>query len=176
TFGNDRIAIEFNGQPIREIVQAGPTGTFLRSQPEAFNIADLLTQGLVPPHGGGSFPFKVIRKGDRCAGSYLPPGDPPNHELLVLQLTYPHVTIAPTAVTLDPGGSATFTATLQHSTQGVTWDVGGGTSVVSGNTLTFTAGNTGGSFSVTAKSVADPDRRATAAVTINDLCSTVYGL
>jgi hypothetical protein len=79
-------------------------------------------------------------------------------------------------VTLDPGGTATFTATLQHSTQGISWDVSGGVGVVSGNTLTFTAGSVGGSYSITAKSVADPERRASAAVTINDICSTVSGL
>jgi hypothetical protein len=176
TFGNDRIAVEFNGRPIRELLQVGPTGAFLRSDPVAFSIAELLTQGQVPATGGGSFAFKLIRRGDRCAGSYLPPGEAADHELLVLQLTYPHVTIAPTSVTLDPGGTATFTATLQHSTQGVSWSVTGGTGVVSGNTLLYTAGSVGGNFSVTARSVADPERRATAAVTINDVCPAPSGL
>jgi hypothetical protein len=170
SFGNDRIAVEFNGQPIRELPQVTVTGAFIRGATVSFNVADLLTQGQVPPHGGGSFPFKLIRKSDRCGGQYLPTGDPPNKELIALQLTYPNVTIAPTSVTLDPGETATFTATVQHSSQGVTWQVSGGTQTVSGNTLTFTAGNQGGNFSVTAKSVADPDRSATAAVTINDQC------
>ena len=170
-YGNDRIAIEFNGQPIRELSQL-VTGEFIRNATVSFNVADLLTQGQVPAHDGGSFPFKLIRKSDRCAGQYLPTGDPPDKELIALQLTVPKVTIAPTSVTLNSGETATFTATVQHSTQGVTWEVnGGGTHTESGNTLTFTAGTIGGNFSVTAKSVDDPDRSATAAVTINSQCS-----
>ena len=169
-YGNDRIAVEFNGHAVRDLTQLTVTGTFLRS-PVAFNVADLLTQGQVPPHGGGSFPFKLIRKSDRCGGQYLPPGDPPDQELIVLQLTYPNVTLSPASVTLNPGEHASFTATIEHSAQGVTWEVTGGSGLFSGNTLIYTAGSTGGSFKVTARSIADPERFASATVSINEVCS-----
>jgi len=77
------------------------------------------------------------------------------------------VTLTPTAAILDRGATATFTATLTGvATTAVTWTATGGTFVVAGNTLTYTAGSTPGTFAVTARSVADPTRSASAPVTI----------
>jgi Bacterial Ig-like domain (group 2) len=74
------------------------------------------------------------------------------------------VTISPAAATLQPGNTQQFTATVTGSSNtSVSWTATGGTISTSG---LYTAGQTPGSFSVTAKSAADGTKSATAAVTI----------
>jgi hypothetical protein len=74
------------------------------------------------------------------------------------------VSVTPTSATLAPGGSQQFSATVTGaSNASVTWTATGGTIDASG---LYTAGATTGSFTVTANSVQDPSRSATATVTI----------
>lgn len=74
------------------------------------------------------------------------------------------ITIAPTSKTLVEGGVQQFTATVSNSTnQAVTWATTGGTV---GATGVFMAGNVPGTFTVTATSVADVTKSASAALTI----------
>lgn len=75
------------------------------------------------------------------------------------------VAVTPSSATLVPGGTQAFTAQVLGSTDtAVTWTCTGGTISAAG---LFTAGSKNGAFTVTATSVADPTRKATAAVTIS---------
>ena len=75
------------------------------------------------------------------------------------------VAIRPQSVNLAPAGSQQFTATLTHATDTtVTWTATGGAIDPQGF---YIAGNTPGTFSVTATSVEQPTKSASATVTIN---------
>ncbi len=79
------------------------------------------------------------------------------------------VTLEPTAVTLAPGASTAFEATVTGgSDPGVEWTVTGGTVDVhaSGVEIAYTAPATEGTYDVTATSTADPNASATATVTV----------
>src|SRR5262249_29890130 len=79
------------------------------------------------------------------------------------------VTVTPSTVTLQPGKTQQFTATVTGTANtAVTWSATGGTVSSSG---LYTAGSVNGSFSVTAKSVADSSKSATATVQINSTSS-----
>ncbi|MBZ5673344.1 MAG: Ig-like domain-containing protein [Acidobacteriia bacterium] len=81
------------------------------------------------------------------------------------------VTVSPTSATLQSGGTQQFTAAVTGSSNtAVTWTATGGT--ISSTGL-YTAGASAGNFGVTAKSVADPTKTATASVHINTT-TTVY--
>jgi hypothetical protein len=75
------------------------------------------------------------------------------------------VNISPASATIAPGQTRQFTATVIGTTNtNVTWTETGGT--INGSGL-YTAGSTPGTFSVTATSVADPTKSATASVQIS---------
>ena len=85
------------------------------------------------------------------------------------------VALSPGAVTLAAGGSQAFTATVSNTLNlAVTWAVDGipngnaSTGIVSGagNTVTYLAPSLGGSHTLTATSVADPAKSASAGLTI----------
>lgn len=77
------------------------------------------------------------------------------------------ISISPVSATLAPDAVQQFTATIGGTgSQDVTWQATGGTYTTAGNVLTYTAGTTPGSYSVTATSVADPTQQAVAAVEI----------
>jgi hypothetical protein len=74
------------------------------------------------------------------------------------------VTTNPRTATLQTGASQLFSATVTGtSNAGVTWSATGGTISTSGS---YTAGNTAGTFSVTATSMADTSKFSSAVVTI----------
>lgn len=74
------------------------------------------------------------------------------------------VSISPTSVSVPTGGSRQFSATVTGTTQtGVNWSSTGGTISSSG---LYTAGNTAGTFMVTATSVADSLKSAQATVSV----------
>jgi hypothetical protein len=74
------------------------------------------------------------------------------------------VTVSPATVTVAPGGTVQFTATVQNTTNtAVGWGATGGT--IDQNGL-YTAGSTPGTFSVAAASVEDPNAVGSATVTI----------
>jgi hypothetical protein len=75
------------------------------------------------------------------------------------------VTISPTSASLQAGGTQQFIATISGtSNTAVTWSATGG--IVSASGL-YSAGVTAGTFSVTATSVADTTKSASAAVTLS---------
>lgn len=74
------------------------------------------------------------------------------------------VVISPTFAEVDAGATRQFSATVTGAANtGVTWSASGGT--ITGTGL-YAAGNTPGEYSVTATSVADPSRSASATVVI----------
>jgi hypothetical protein len=74
------------------------------------------------------------------------------------------VTVSPATAALTAGQTAQFTATVTGTANtAVTWTATGGTITPGG---LYTAGPTGGSFSVTATSVADPTASATVPVAV----------
>ncbi len=79
------------------------------------------------------------------------------------------VSMSPLSATVQPGHTQPFTATVTGSSNtSVTWTATGGAISSSG---VYTAGQTTGNFSVTATSVADPSRSATASVRIDSTSS-----
>src|SRR6185436_10718746 len=73
-------------------------------------------------------------------------------------------TVSPASTTVVTGGTRQFTATVTGTANtAVTWTATGGTITSAG---LFTAGQTPGSFQVTATSVQDASKSASAAVTI----------
>jgi Cytochrome b5-like Heme/Steroid binding domain/Bacterial Ig-like domain (group 2) len=75
------------------------------------------------------------------------------------------VTINPSALTLNQGAKMRFRAKLTNSTAGVTWSATGSIGKIDGRGV-FTAGLTAGTGTVTATSVDDSTRSASAQVTI----------
>jgi uncharacterized protein YjdB len=80
------------------------------------------------------------------------------------------VTLSPASATVQPGNTQQFTATVTGSSNtAVTWTATGGTITTSG---LYTAGQSTGTFSVTATSVADSSKSATSTVHINSATTT----
>jgi hypothetical protein len=76
------------------------------------------------------------------------------------------ITISPTSASLLTGGKQQFTATVTGSTNNVvTWSATGGTITSAG---LYTAGQTVGSYTVTATSAADSTKAASSTVTVVD--------
>jgi hypothetical protein len=84
-----------------------------------------------------------------------------------LGIVHVAVTVVPDSVTLEPGASQDFTATVTGvSDSRVTWAASCGSISGSGNTITYTAPSSQGVCEVTATSVASPDVSASASVTV----------
>jgi hypothetical protein len=75
------------------------------------------------------------------------------------------VTIKPSAMTLNQGARMRFKARLSNSTSGVTWSTTGSIGTIDTRGM-FVAGLTAGTGTVTATSVDDPTKSASAQVTI----------
>jgi hypothetical protein len=76
------------------------------------------------------------------------------------------VSISPASVSLQAGGTQQFTATVSGtSNTGVTWQATAGSISTAG---LYTAPTTGGSYTVTAISVANPSKSAAATVSVSD--------
>lgn len=170
SYGNDVIALDFNGARIRLLPRIEPTGSFIRLEPVVVTMEELLSEGGVPPGEGGTFPLSVVRLSDGCGGAYRFPDEPGERELVTVSVVVPSVAILPGSATLAPGEAASFTASVTGSDNGVTWEVTGGTGIEEGEALAYTAGVATGSFTVIARSVDAPDRFATASITIEGEC------
>jgi hypothetical protein len=96
-----------------------------------------------------------------------PPGD-----VVVARRRGRAVRLLPTAAILRPGARATFTARPRDDGDGddgaVTWTATGGTLTASGSRAAYVAASAPGAHTITATSVADPSRRATARIVIVD--------
>jgi hypothetical protein len=74
------------------------------------------------------------------------------------------VSVTPASATIAPNGSQLFTATVANATdQTVTWSASGGSIGAGG---LFSAPSTPGSYTITARSVADPTKTGTATLTV----------
>lgn len=83
------------------------------------------------------------------------------------------ITISPTNITLTPGETVQFSATvLGPDNTDVTWSATGGTIDNAGN---YTAGNMPGNYTVTATSIGDPSAEAVSLVTITDAVVDISG-
>ncbi len=84
------------------------------------------------------------------------------------------VDVQPRTITLKPGESQTFTATVTgNSDTSVTWEYGSGINAGSGSSLKFTAPNTAGVYTLIAKSLADPSKSASATITVSAATSSI---
>jgi hypothetical protein len=84
------------------------------------------------------------------------------------------VTISPTSATVGAGGTVSLTAQVANATNpAVTWSTTGGTLTESGASATLTAPVRGGTVTVTATSAADPQRSASAAITVTPVAVTL---
>lgn len=77
------------------------------------------------------------------------------------------ISISPQSVSLAPGGTQTFTATVTGTANtALNWTATGGNLSVNGNTANYTAPSATGTYTVTATSVADSSKNASASVTV----------
>ncbi len=91
-----------------------------------------------------------------CAGIVGSPSNPPPQTVVIA--------VSPTSASVQTGATQQFSATVTGtSNTNVTWTATGGTITSAG---LFTAGNVAGNFTVTATSVADNTKKASAAVTV----------
>lgn len=128
------------------------------------------TGGTITPTGASSATFTA----PGTAGTYVVTGRADANQQLfgtcVVRVSQVGITIDPISTTLNPGGTAAFTATVTGATNlNVNFTATGGTITKSVNVGTYTAGTTTGTFTVTATSVADPSKSASATVTIANL-------
>jgi len=85
------------------------------------------------------------------------------------------IAVSPASAALGPGASRELTARVTGtSSTDVTWTSSAGSISGAGNTITFTAPQTPQTVTVTATSVAEPEKSATAVITVTD--SIAYGL
>lgn len=75
------------------------------------------------------------------------------------------LTVSPRTVTLDAGSSGEFTAEVNDGSS-VVWSADSGVVTGSGATITYTAPVRAGSYTLTATSVREPDKFATARITV----------
>lgn len=123
--------------------------------------------GTITPTGASSATFTA----PGVAGTYTVTGRANVNNALfgtcVITVSQVGISIDPLVTTVAPGGTATFTATVTGAAnQNVNFTATGGTITKSVNVGTYVAGQTTGNFTVTATSVADPTKTATASVTI----------
>jgi acid phosphatase type 7 len=77
------------------------------------------------------------------------------------------VTLSPSSLSLTAGSSTSFTATVSGSSNtGVSWSTTGGSITGTGNTITYQAPATTGSYTLTATSTADSSKKAAATITV----------
>jgi len=96
--------------------------------------------------------------------------DPAQMAAAVMTVNDIAVTISPATITVAGGASQAFTATVAGAANtGVTWSSSAGVASGTGPTATWVAPPTPGGYTVTATSIADPAKRATATVTVPPL-------
>ncbi len=90
------------------------------------------------------------------------------------------ITLSPSSTSMDAGTSQNFNATLSNDLTGVgvTWTATGGATLtnVTNSTVTVTAPATSGSFTLTAKSVAQPSRTQSAMVVVDAMPAVSGGV
>jgi len=100
------------------------------------------------------------------AYSALYTGDPTARQQRLASHCGISVEVTPSPVQLSTGGTQQFAATVRGTSDShVTWSTTAPGSTISNSGL-FTAGSTGGTFTVTATSVVDPSAKGTAQVTV----------
>ncbi len=84
------------------------------------------------------------------------------------------VSITPTSTSLAQGATATFNASVANAgNSGVNWTTTGGQISAQGNSATLTAPNSAGTVTVTATSVEDPTRSASATVNVAEVAVSI---
>jgi CSLREA domain-containing protein len=100
--------------------------------------------------------------------------DPTKSASASVTVTPVSIALSPTTASVGAGGTQQFTATVANSANSaVTWTTSGGTVSGTGSTVTWTAPPTGGSYTVTATSAADPSRTAVSTVTVSPVAIAV---
>ncbi len=84
------------------------------------------------------------------------------------------ITLSPALATIGAGGTQQFSATVVNSANtAVIWTAASGTISGTGNIITYIAPATGGTYTVTAASAADPAKFAVSSVTVTPVAITV---
>jgi len=166
-------------QPATRAMYAGTTADFLASVPGSPSPSTV-TWSVVEPAGG----FAVPDAGNANLAHYTAPGnagtwhlratstiDPGGYGTATVTVYEPGtitVTVVPGSVNLQPGGTISFTSTVQNAVNpAVTWQVlepNGGVISTGG---AYTAPSAPGTYHVVATSVDDPSRSGTALVNVN---------
>jgi Calcineurin-like phosphoesterase len=118
---------------------------------------------------GNALALIITGTGRRVAWAY--DGDPASAPLLHVEYTssVPAITVAlrPSSATLTTSQSTSFSATVSGSSNtAVTWQASGGTVTGTGNTVTYKAPATTGTYTLTATSVANTTKKASATITV----------
>jgi hypothetical protein len=84
------------------------------------------------------------------------------------------VSLSPSSITLTPGQTVSVTATVTGaSNTSVTWSKDGGSITGSGNTISYKAPTTTGSYTLTATSVSNTTKKASATITVTTSSNTI---
>ncbi|MFN2317904.1 MAG: right-handed parallel beta-helix repeat-containing protein, partial [Gemmatimonadales bacterium] len=103
-----------------------------------------------------------------CSGDTVAPPPPPPPPPPVV------VAVTPATVSLGAGGTQAFTASVANATNtAVTWAANGGTITGTGASIIWVAPATGGSFTITATSAADPTKSGSATATVTPAAVTI---
>ncbi len=108
------------------------------------------------PNSGG--PYLIIAKSSQ---------DQNKADTATVTVRQVSISISPTTASVNAGANAEFTATVANSSNGaVTWTSTGGSVTGSGSSIVWNSPLDAGSYTVTATSVADPSKSASATVTV----------
>jgi len=193
--GNSKVSVKYTGKPISVSLSPGAvslsTGGSQAFTATVSNTTNLAVSWAVDGVAGGNATTGIVN-GTGATVTYLAPTTAGSHTLTAtsaadptksasagLTITTPvlavGLTLSPTSLTLAAGAPASFTATVSGSTTtGVSWTVDGiangngtvGTVSGSGGTITYTAPSTGGIHTLTATSLADATKNASATITV----------
>jgi hypothetical protein len=155
--------VQISVSPTSVILRPGGTQTFAGTVTGSSNTAVTWTAT------GGTVSSGGVYTAGSTSGNFTvtatPAADTTKSATATVSIQPIRVTVSPTSVALQPGATQQFSATVTGSSNtAVTWTATGGT--ISSTGL-YTAGGSGGTFSVTAKAAADPTQTGTAAVTVN---------
>jgi len=177
--GGDSVAPEpvaISISPTTATINAGGTQSFSATVTNASNTAVNWTSsgGTLSATTGASVTFTGPATGGSFTVTATSAADATKRASATVTVTPVGISISPSAVTVGAGGTQQFTAAVTNSdNSAVTWTASGGTINGSGATVTYTAPPAGGSYTVTAASVADPTKSAVANVTVTPVSIAV---
>lgn len=161
--------------PTTATVNAGGTAEFSATVANTTNTAINWTAsgGQVVPNGA-SATWTAPGRGGSYTITATSAADAARSATATVTVNPAVVVVAPATATIGAGDVVPLTATVTNAVNGaVTWSATGGTIVGTGASVQWTAPVTGGSYTVTARSVLDSTRTGSATVTVTPVTVAV---